>query len=112
MDARDFLKYLKEKGAQCDLMILDPPYSPRQISECYKEAGIKATQADTQNSVLYKQVRDLADQLVAVGGVCLSFGWNSVGMGKGREYEIEEILMVCHGGAHNDTICIAERKVR
>jgi len=41
----------------------------------------------------------------------LSFGWNSVGMGITRGYEIVEILLVCHGGAHNDTICIAEKKI-
>lgn len=41
----------------------------------------------------------------------LSFGWNSVGMGRKHSFEIVEILMVCHGGMHNDTICVAERKV-
>lgn len=32
-------------------------------------------------------------------------------MGIGKLYKIEEILLVCHGGAHNDTICMAERKI-
>jgi len=31
-------------------------------------------------------------------------------MGKSRGYILEDLLLVCHGGAHNDTICIAERK--
>jgi hypothetical protein len=42
----------------------------------------------------------------------LSFGWNSTGMGQKRGYEIIEILIVAHGSAHNDTICMAERKTR
>ena len=37
-------------------------------------------------------------------------GWNSIGMGKSRGYEIVEILMVCHGRAHNDTLCVVDRK--
>jgi hypothetical protein len=42
--------------------------------------------------------------------VVLSFGWNTSGMGKARGFEIEEILLVCHGSDHNDTICMAERR--
>lgn len=49
-------------------------------------------------------------QIAVPGGVCLSFGWSTNGMGKTRGYEIEEILLVAHGGARNDTICMAERK--
>jgi hypothetical protein len=36
MDAREFVKMY----SQIDGAIFDPPYSPRQISECYKRAGI------------------------------------------------------------------------
>ncbi|MFH1422601.1 MAG: hypothetical protein ABIH42_07820 [Planctomycetota bacterium] len=39
------------------------------------------------------------------------FGWNSIGMGINRKYEILEILLVSHGGMHNDTICMAEHKI-
>lgn len=31
-------------------------------------------------------------------------------MGRKHNFEILEILLVCHGGVHNDTICMAERK--
>ena len=40
----------------------------------------------------------------------MSFGWNSSGFGNTRGYVVEEILLVAHGGAHNDTICVVERK--
>jgi hypothetical protein len=63
--------------------------------------------ADTQNAKLVKECRDLMRQIAKPGAVCLSFGWNTVGMGKG--WSIKEILLVCHGGAHNDTICMAEQ---
>lgn len=110
MDAEDFCKAAYIRGAQVDLAFFDPPYSPRQISECYKGIGREVTTKDTQNAALYKRVRDALDPLVIPGGIVLSFGWSSSGMGKTRGYEIVEILMVAHGGAHNDTICMAEIK--
>lgn len=109
MDAEAFL--LQLPYARFDLGIFDPPYSPRQISECYKSIGLAVTGEDTQNARLYKRVRDAMAPLIAPSGVVLSFGWNSQGMGQSRGFELEEILLVAHGGAHNDTICLAERKV-
>lgn len=109
MDAEEFLKLLAGRGVQADCILLDPPYSPRQISECYAAAGLKAGMADTQNAALYARVRRAARALCKPGTMVLSFGWNSCGMGDG--FEREEILLVAHGGAHNDTICVAERMV-
>ena len=111
MEAAEFCKEAFSRGARCSLALFDPPYSPRQISECYKGFGREVTTADTQNAALYKRVRDALDPLILPGGIVLSFGWSSNGMGKTRGYEIEEILLVAHGGAHNDTICLAERKI-
>jgi hypothetical protein len=110
MDAEDFCHMLQEQGVQADLAIFDPPYSPRQIAECYAGVGKQATTEDTQNARLYRRVRDALDPLVAPDGIVLSFGWNSVGMGQGRNYDQIEVMLVAHGGAHNDTICLAERK--
>lgn len=110
MDAGDFLDWMRGCLVKPDLALFDPPYSPRQISECYKSFGKKVTTEDTQNAALYSRVRKILKCMVVEGGVVLSFGWNSVGMGKG--WKIEEIMLVCHGGAHNDTICMAERRLR
>lgn len=109
LDATDFCR-LFEPGT-VDLALFDPPYSPRQISECYQAIGREVTSKDTQNAALYKRVRDALDPLIKVSGLVLSFGWSSNGMGKTRGYELIEVLLVAHGGAHNDTICIAERKL-
>ena len=35
IDALDFLKKLSDKSAS--MVLFDPPYSPRQVSECYKK---------------------------------------------------------------------------
>ncbi len=108
LQATEFLALLYHRGVQADCIIFDPPYSPRQISECYAEAGISAGMRDTQNARLYSECREIFNKLAGPGCVALSFGWNSTGMGKG--WDRIETLLVCHGGAHNDTICVADRK--
>ena len=42
---------------------------------------------------------------------CITFGWNSTGLGKKRGFEITRILIVCHGSMHNDTICTVEERI-
>lgn len=111
LEALDFLAYLGESLVKADLLIFDPPYSPRQLSECYSELGIECSHEDTQNGRFYREIRDAANGILSPGAVVLSFGWNSSGMGKERRFEQVELLLVAHGGGHNDTICLAEQKL-
>lgn len=111
MEAIAFLKMLEHDRVSPDITLFDPPYSPRQIQECYNGIGRVVTQRDTQKSAAWAEERDVISRILKPGGVVLSFGWNSNGMGKGRGFEIEEILLVAHGASHNDTICLAERKI-
>jgi hypothetical protein len=97
---------------QADAVLFDPPYSPRQIAECYQQVGRIASTQDTQNSRLYKRVKDGLDHMLKPCGIAICCGWNSLGFGLGRGYEMLEILMVTHGGAHNDTLVTVERKLR
>lgn len=110
MEARDFMRMLLDRCVAADTVIFDPPYSPRQVSEVYAEIGLTATMKDTQTANMKKECRDLIRRLCKPGSVVLSFGWNSVGMGPG--FATEEIMLVCHGGDHNDTICLAERMIQ
>lgn len=109
MDAVEFLQMLADQKVAADCVLFDPPYSPRQIAECYAAAGLKASMADTQSARFKKQCRECIRKIVKPGGVVLSFGWNTVGVGP--DFAPEEILIVCHGGDHNDTLCVAERRV-
>ena len=108
VDAAQFLDGLTNRGIRADLVFFDPPYSPRQMKECYETTGLVPTTADTQNAALYARVRHAIERNVTDDAVVLTFGWNSTGMG--RHWETLEILLVCHGSAHNDTICVAQRK--
>lgn len=109
MEALDFLEMLNQKEVKADLIIFDPPYSARQVAECYAQVGRKTTMQDTQGRSWTNWKAAIAP-LCAENGIVLSFGWNTVGMGLKHGYEILEICLVCHGGVHNDTICMAERK--
>lgn len=106
MQAVDFVK----RYEQIDGVLFDPPYSPAQIVRCYKSAGLDVTQETTQNGRLYKEVRDEITKRIKPGGIVMSFGWNSTGFGKKRGFVPIEILICSHGGAHNDTIAVVERK--
>ncbi len=110
LDALEFLEGLAEQEVKADLIFFDPPYSPRQLAECYKQVGRKATMQDTQ-AKSWSDWKNAIANISADSATVLSFGWNTVGMGKKRGFEIAEIMMVCHGGQHNDTICMAETKI-
>lgn len=105
LDALDFLKEMKE----ADLILFDPPYSPRQVSECYKNAGVSVNMQTTQAS-FWSNIKKEISRIVLPGGYCITFGWNSGGIGQKYGFDIVEILIVAHGGWHNDTICTVERK--
>lgn len=109
LDVLDFLKMLRDQGIYADLVLFDPPYSPRQIKECYDSIGLKMGPLEAMRTN-WQAERDVIDDLLNIGGVVLSFGWNSNGMGRKRNYCIEELVLVTHGMGHNDTICMVERK--
>lgn len=109
--ATDYAKELVAQGLVADAVLFDPPYSPRQISEVYKGIGLKVGMRETQNGRMYREVKDELHKLLRPGGLAICFGWNSMGFGKTRGYEMNEILLVPHGGPHNDTIVTVEIKL-
>jgi tRNA1(Val) A37 N6-methylase TrmN6 len=109
MDAIDFLKSRKDE--EFDVVLLDPPYSKRQISEHYKKAGIPVTGWHT-SMAWGATIKNEASRILKPRGIVMCFGWNSMGLGKNRGFEMIEILLVPHGGSKNDTIVTVERKLR
>ena len=108
LDALDFLKMFSDESI--DLVLYDPPYSPRQVSEVYKKLDMSVNMQTTQASYWGNQKKEIS-RIVKKGGYVLTFGWNSGGIGKTKGFEIVEILMVAHGGWHNDTIVTVEKKI-
>lgn len=66
MDAVDFLKQLKEGIA--DMVLYDPPYSSRQVSESYKKLGMSVNMETTQGSYWRKQKEQIS-RITKRGGI-------------------------------------------
>lgn len=109
MDALDFLKKFDDNSVDC--VLYDPPYSVRQVSEVYRKLGHSVNMETTQASYWSKRKKEIG-RIVNRNGIVISCGWNSGGIGKKYGFEILEILLVPHGGAHNDTIVTVERKIK
>lgn len=107
MDALDFLKMFDDESV--DGVLYDPPYSPRQVSECYNDVGYNVTWDTTKASFWGNHKREIS-RIVKPGGKVITFGWNSGGIGHKYGFDIMRILLVPHGGWHNDTICTVEMK--
>lgn len=107
LDALDFMKMFEDNSV--DGVLYDPPYSPRQVSECYNNVGYNVTWDTTKASFWGNHKREIS-RIVKIGGKVITFGWNSGGIGYKYGFEITRILMVPHGGWHNDTICTVEVK--
>lgn len=106
-DALDYLSTFKDNEVEC--VLFDPPYTPRQLKECYDEMG--QSLHDTTSRV-WAQWKDEIARVIKPAGKCISFGFSSNGLGKGRGFEITRILLVAHGNNHNDTICTIEIKIQ
>jgi hypothetical protein len=104
VDAVEWLQRMVKAGILCDVLLLDPPYSPRQMQEHYKRPGVGRLSCST--ALLMGQVRKLAPALVEFGGHAITCGWNSNGMG--APFQLVEVLLVAHGSSHNDTIITVE----
>ena len=107
LDALDFMKLFENDSVEG--VLYDPPYSPRQVSECYNNVGYDVTWDTTKASFWGNHKREIS-RIVKLGGKVITFGWNSGGIGYKYGFEIQRILLVPHGGWHNDTICTVEIK--
>lgn len=105
---KDALITLKpEPDESADVVLFDPPYSQRQLKECYENQGL-AYHEDMGNSGYWTKLSREISRIVKPGGKVIKFGWNTGRIFKG--FEITRIMLVCHGHHHNDTIVTVQRK--
>jgi hypothetical protein len=101
------LEFLQQFPAESvDGVIFDPPYSIHQVKVAYDNFGLSVADNITGG---FPKERDEVKRILRPGGLSISFGWNSVGMGLKRGFTPIEYLLVCHGGNRNDTIVTVER---
>ena len=106
MCALEFLRIFESSSV--DVVLFDPPYSLRQLKEVYSGIGQSLTHSHT--TTYFSDVKNEIKRIVKPGGLVYSFGWSSVGMGNNRNFSKIQILLLNHGGYHNDTIIVKETK--
>lgn len=107
-DAIEFLKRFKNKSI--DGVLFDPPYSPRQIAECYKSVGMDTQKGKLTRADFYTRLKKEIARIAKKRAKVICCGWNSGGIGKTNGFKVTRILLVAHGGHHNDTIVTVEIK--
>src|SRR5690606_3106111 len=105
LNAIDFLRMFDDESV--DGVLFDPPYSPRQVKECYDSIGIENWDGRVN---FWSDCKNEIARIVKPQGKVICFGWNSMGIGKKRGFTMDRILLVPHGGNKNDTICVVEHK--
>ncbi len=108
LEGLDFLKGFKDESV--DGVLFDPPYSLRQQKECYVGFGRDLEKWEVNNGWFTSHKSEIA-RILKPEGIVIVFGWQSNGVGKTLGMEMIELLLVPHGGAHNDTIVTVERKL-
>lgn len=101
LDALEFLR--QQDSGKYDGVLYDPPYSFTQA----RKYGNK----DFSKQDYWMKVKNEVARIIKPGGKAICFGWNSNGLGKGRKFKLEEVLIVAHGGSKNDTIVTVETKL-
>lgn len=105
--ALDFLRCHGGDGEVDGGVLLDPPYSPRQIAECYNDVGLDINREDTQAS-WWTQIKEEVRRVTAPGATVITCGWQSGGVGLTKRH----IRLVAHGGWHDDTIVTVEDRAQ
>jgi hypothetical protein len=105
LDALEFLRGFND----CSLkgVLFDPPYS---VEQCLRKYTPRHN-GTAGRAEYWARCKDEIARIIEPGGTAISFCWDSTGIGKKRGFEIVEILLICHGACHNDTICTIEFKL-
>jgi hypothetical protein len=107
LDALDFLNLFENNSI--DFILNDPPYNFYQLNQCYKI--FNDSNHLNNNEAYWLKLFDLYQKKLKINGKIITFSWNSSGVNIFNNLEIEEILIVPHGGIHYDTVCVVENKL-
>jgi len=105
LDGLDFLRGLSDSSL--DGVLFDPPYSTQQALRKYRPKH----NGTSGRAEYWAKCKDEIARIVRPDGKAICFGWDSNGLGKTRGFALKQVLLLCHGACHNDTIITVETKV-
>lgn len=85
MEANDFGELMLKQKRKFDLILFDPPYSLRQLKDCYENIGGELPHWQSQN--MWGRAKDALSKCVNHGGYVITLGWSSHGFGMRRGFE-------------------------
>ena len=114
---QDAIEYLKSfKNNSVNGLVFDTPYSQYQLNLMYKGLGKYFHNSPDKNpddriTKYWSNCKKEIERIARIGATVISFGWNTNGIGKSYNFKIERILILAHGGRHNDTLITVEKKI-
>jgi hypothetical protein len=99
LEWKDFAYTIQERGYQPDLVFFDPPYSLRQVKDCYDGIGKNLELWQTQN--MWGVGKDAIASCMPVGSRVVSLGWTTSGFGRHRGFEKVAIYVFEMGGSED-----------
>lgn len=112
LEFKEFAYTIQGRGFSIDLLLFDPPYSLRQLKDCYDGIGKDLELWQTHN--MWKEGKDELAKMMPSGSYAISLGWTTAGFGKKRGFEKTEIH-VFEQAAREDRYSLlltVERKVQ
>ena len=109
LDALTFLKGWRDE--YFDGILFDPPYSITQAEQCYEGYGMDKLNTKPTSMKYWGDCKTEIARITKKDGKVICFGWNTMGIGKNRGFEMQRILIVPHGGSKNDTLVTVEIKL-
>ena len=112
LEFKDFAEMMLEQERKFDLVLFDPPYSLRQVKECYQGIGKNLELWQTQN--MWGKGKDMLAKCIKPGGYVVSLGWNTLGFGKHRGFTKTAVYIFQNSGNEDryDTLMTIERKTQ
>ena len=78
------------------------------MNVCYQKLTKSVTIDENPN--YWENLKYEYNRVLKKNGLIISFSWSSEAMNN-YDYELQEILIVPHGGIHYDTVCCVEKKL-
>jgi hypothetical protein len=87
-------------------VVVDLPWSSKDDSPDFTKRRARYSDEYVDG---YARMKDGVASVLRPGGTCITFGYDSSGLGDGRDATVEEIALINFTGNYNDAVAVVER---